>query len=186
MKKTTNFQESNGEKRSSHPGGRTPGGNKHISNEDISKGQVFVISVDGKNLGAMDREEALDLAYNDNLDLLVVGERDGRPIVKVLNLNKELYERKKKEKVAKKNQQEIEIKELRITPRIGAHDLEIKIKKAISVLLGGDRVKFVLFLKGREKSMKDPGVELFAKITTMVTEGVTASNKQLEIGRAHV
>lgn len=188
MKKTINSQEVNNNNTSSNSHKRNTGNknmqggsssNKSIANEDIPKGQVFVITNDGRNLGAMDRDEAIDLAYSENLDLLVVGEREGKPVTKILNLNKELYERKKKEKIAKKNQQEIEIKELRITPRIGAHDLEIKVKKALSVLSDGDRVKFVLFLKGREKSVKDPGVELFQKITDMIVTGTASSNKQL-------
>lgn len=179
--KPTSPRPPRGTKNEKDSGAKNNNNEKYIANRDIPQGNVYVISPEGKNLGLLERDSALKLATESGLDLLVVGMREGLPITKILNLSKELYERKKKEKYAKKNQHEIEVKELRITPRIGLHDLEIKTKKAVSVIMGGDRVKFVLFLKGREKSLKDPGAEVFLKIEEFINAGIAASGRQLVI-----
>jgi translation initiation factor IF-3 len=86
------------------------------------------------------------------------------PVCKILNFGKYQYELDKKEKLAKKHQKIVHLKEVKIRPNIGQHDLEIKLKHADEFLADGDKVKFSLRFKGREAAHKEIGFALFIKI----------------------
>ena len=132
-------------------------------NEEIRDREVRVISNDGSQLGLMAIEEAIDLAYSKNLDLVKIAPLADPPVCKIMNYGKFKFEQTKKEKEAKKNQKVIDVKEIRLTINIDENDLNTKTKSALKFLKSGNRVKVCIRLKGREMSRSDIGFELLKK-----------------------
>ncbi len=129
--------------------------------------QMQLIAQDGENKGVVSREEALRLADQAELDLVMIAEKgsEGVPVVKIMDFGKSLYEKKKKQVRAKKQQKIIQIKEVKMRPKIGEHDYQTKMNQAIQFLKDGKRVKFTLTFRGRENITKqDRGTEFFEKI----------------------
>ncbi len=138
-----------------------------LINERIKFDTMQVISFEGENLGVISRDEALKLARQADLDLVVLAERggEGAPLAKIMDFGKALYTKKKQQAEAKKSQKVIQVKEIKMRPKIGQHDYETKINKAIEFLKEGKHVKFTLMFKGREAVMRDErGTEIFKKI----------------------
>ncbi|MEX0849738.1 MAG: translation initiation factor IF-3 [Candidatus Dependentiae bacterium] len=136
-------------------------------NENIRAPRLQVITKDGENVGEISLSNALAIAEADNLDLVLLTEKgpEGVPIAKIMNFGKVLYERKKKQSEAKKHQKTIQIKEIKIRPKIGEHDYQTKINQAIQFLSSGKRVKISLFFRGRENvSRQERGREIFDKV----------------------
>ncbi len=110
----------------------------------------------------------MDIAYNNKLDLVKVAPNAKPPVCRIMDYGKYKYELAKKEKEAKKNQRVINVKEIRMTPNIEEHDLNVKAKRAMDFLKDGDKVKVSVRFRGRELGHTDIGKEVllqFAKIT---------------------
>jgi|ERR1700733_176017 len=138
-----------------------------LLNEKIRAPRLQVIGDDGHNIGIISRAEALRLAQEASLDLVIIAEegREGVPVAKIMDFGKSLYEKKKKQHEAKKHQKVIQVKEIKMTPKIGEHDFQTKMRQAIDFLKDGKRVKVTLFFKGRENATKlERGTELFDKV----------------------
>lgn len=136
-----------------------------LINERIRFPRVQLITHEGQNVGVVTREEALQFADAVGLDLVVLSESGDIPICKVMDHGKVLYERKKKQSEAKKKQKVIQIKEVKLRPKIGEHDYETKIKQAVQFLDEGKRVKITLCFRGRENVDKEQrGNEFFDRI----------------------
>lgn len=138
-----------------------------LLNEKIRMPRLQLIAEDGRNIGIVSRGEALKLAQEAGLDLVLIAEegREGVPVAKVMDFGKSLYEKKKKQHEAKKHQKVIQVKEIKMGAKIGEHDFQTKMRQAIEFLKDGKRVKFTLFFKGRENATKvERGTELFDKI----------------------
>lgn len=136
-------------------------------NEKIRFDRLQVISYDGKNLGVIARDEALKLARSVDLDLVVLADSgsEGAPLAKIMDFGKALYAKKKQQAEAKKSQKVVQVKEIKMRPKIGEHDFQVKLHQAIEFLKDGKHVKFTLAFKGREAVMREErGTELFKKI----------------------
>lgn len=136
-------------------------------NEKIKAPYLQLITHEGINMGMVARDEALRIAREVGLDLVLMSDqgREGTPIAKIMDLGKSLYEKKKKQSDAKKHQKTIEIKEIKVRPKIGDHDYETKLKQMIKFLKEGKRVKMTLSFRGRENASKEErGGELFNRI----------------------
>ena len=105
----------------------------------------------------MPRLRALQLAETYNLDLLCVSKDAKVPVCKILDYGKYRFRQQKKEREAKKNQKIIEIKEIQLSPVIGIHDIETKLKHATRFLQAGNKVKITMRFKGRQLSHVDVG-----------------------------
>lgn len=141
--------------------------NAQLINQQIRAEHVQLITQDGENIGVVSRNQALRQAEDAGLDLVLIAQsgKDGMPVVKIMDFGKESYEKKKKTLEAKKHQKVIQIKEVKMNPKIGEHDYQTKIKQAIQFLTSGKRVKITLSFRGRERATKDArGAELFDKI----------------------
>lgn len=137
----------------------------HPINEQIKTPTIFVIDETGKNWGELPRIKALALAQEARLDLVQVGEKDGIPIGKVMDFGKFLYEKKKKATESKKKQKVIQIKEIKMRPKIGPGDYETKIVQAAGFLEEGKHVKFTLQFRGRQPvSIHEVGTQFFERI----------------------
>lgn len=142
-------------------------------NERIRAQNVQLITHTGQNVGVVSRDQALTMAQEANLDLVVIAEKgaEGVPVTKIMDFGKAQYEKKKKLVEAKKHQKTIQIKEVKFRPKIGEHDYQTKIKHAVQFLKDGKRVKFTLFFRGRENITKaERGAEMFAKIDKSLDE----------------
>ncbi len=147
-------------------------------NDGILQPFLQLITSDGVNLGRVSREEALRLSQQSNLDLVIVLDEnsDGLPVAKIMNYSKKLYEDKKKHNVVKKKTSETKTKEIRISLKIGKHDLDCKIEQSVKLMLSGCRVKLVLIMKGRERSLKDTlGMSIMAQATDLLI-GIAAEH----------
>jgi translation initiation factor IF-3 len=136
-------------------------------NEQIRAPKVQVITQEGENIGVVSREQALRMAREANLDLMMVSERgsDGVPIAKIIDYGKVLYAKKKKQAEAKKHQKVVQVKEIKMRPKIGEHDFQTKIKQGIQFLKEGKYLKVTLMFRGREAALsKERGPEMFEKI----------------------
>lgn len=160
-----------------------------LINEKIIAQQVQLITHDGENLGIISRQDALRRAQEVELDLVMIAERgnEGVPVVKIMDFGKALYERKKKQAEAKKHQKVIQIKEIKIRPKIGEHDFQTKMKQMAQFLHDGKRVKITLWFRGRENVLKDQhGSELFDRVEkAMQDHDLTslASEKETKLGQ---
>lgn len=148
-------------------------------NEKIRALELQLITHDGQNVGVVSREDALRFAKEVGLDLVLIADagKDGVPIARVMDLGKILYEKKKKQNEAKKNQKVIQIKEIKMRPKIGLHDFQTKLKQMIEFLEEGKRVKVTLAFRGRENVTKDElGSELFNRVfDSLCDQGMTSS-----------
>ena len=114
-------------------------------------------------LGIMAPADAMKIADENELDLVMIAPTAVPPVCKVMDYGKYKFEEMKKEKEAKKKQKTIEIKEIRISPNIDQHDFEFKAKNAASFLKAGNKVKITLRFKGREASYSDLGEKVLLK-----------------------
>ena len=119
-------------------------------NGQIREKQVQLIDEQGQKLGIMPTSEAISIAEEKNLDLVLVAPNGNPPVCKIMNYGKYKFEQAKKEKEAKKKQKVVELKEIRITPNIDSHDFEFKCKNARKFLEDGARVKITVRFRGRE------------------------------------
>ncbi|MBU5440248.1 translation initiation factor IF-3 [Tissierella sp. MSJ-40] len=137
-------------------------------NEEIREREVRLIDVDGSQLGVVPTKKALEIAEEKRLDLVNVAPNAKPPVCRIMDYGKYKYELAKKEKEARKNQKVINIKEIRLTPNIETHDLNVKAKRAMDFLKDGDKVKVSVRFRGREMGHTEIGKEVldeFAKIT---------------------
>lgn len=123
---------------------------------------------------------ALDKAYDEDLDLVMVAPNANPPVCKILDYSKFKFEMAKKEKEARKNQKVVELKEIRLSATIDQHDLETKAKNANKFLKAGDKVKVSLKFKGREVRFVEKGKETILKFVEMLEEGKIDKEPKLE------
>lgn len=127
---------------------------KPLLNNQIKAEEVRVIDESGKQLGVFPLQEALKLAVERKLDLIQITEKVEPPVCKIMDYGKYLYHLQKKEKGLKPKKAG-EIKGIRLGFNISPHDLEIKANQAEKFLKKGHKIRVELFLKGREKAMKE-------------------------------
>jgi translation initiation factor IF-3 len=118
---------------------------------------VLVIDEEGKKLGEFLTEDAVRLAEERGLDLIEVAP-DGRPpVCKIADYGKVKYERKKKDAQARKNQVQVQIKEVKLRPKTDEHDIAVKVRHARRFLEEGNKVKVTIRFRGRELAHRDIG-----------------------------
>ncbi|WP_086247489.1 translation initiation factor IF-3 [Campylobacter vicugnae] len=139
-------------------------------NDEIRASEVRCVGDDGTTYGVISRDEALDIANKMGLDLVLIAADAKPPVCKIMDYGKFRYQQEKKQKEAKKKQKVIEIKEIKLSAKIAQNDINYKIKHAQEFLSEGKYVKFRVFLKGREMSTPELGVNMLEKIWEMVQE----------------
>lgn len=126
-----------------------------------------MIDDEGVNLGTMPTEQALAIANEKGLDLVEINPTNRPPICKMMDFGKFKYDSAKKEKENRAKHKETELKEIRLTFKIGDHDLDFKAKQAREFLADGDQVKISMRLRGRENALGEVAMQVFAKFATM-------------------
>ncbi len=123
-----------------------------LINGKIGDREIRLIGSQGQQVGIMNSREALRLAREEELDLVMIAPTANPPVCKIIDYGKYRYEQARKEKDARKKQKTVETKEVRLTPNIEENDLNTKVKAARKFLEKGDKVKVTLRFRGREMS----------------------------------
>ena len=134
------------------------------ANERIRTPQVQVIGSDGKNLGTLATQEAINIARQEGLDLIEISPNANPPVCKIIDIGKYKYDLQKKANKAKKKQKIVNLKEIKLRPTTEIHDYNFKIKNAKKFLAKGDKVKFTVQFKGREMQHTNLGYNLMNRI----------------------
>ncbi len=124
-----------------------------------------LIDEEGQQLGIFPTLQALRIARERDLDLVEVAPAANPPVCRLLNYGKYIYEKAKKEKEARKAQRQIEIKEIRMRPKIGDHDLAFKTRRVREFLGDGAKVRLRVRFRGRERSYPEIGRELLERLS---------------------
>ncbi|UCF66018.1 MAG: translation initiation factor IF-3 [bacterium] len=139
-------------------------------NDQIRVQNVRLIAPDGEQIGVVSTSEALQKAENYGLDLVEVSPNAKPPVCRIMDYGKYKYEQSKKEKISKKKQHTIVVKELRLRPRTDDHDLETKLRHARKFLEQKNKVKITIFFRGREMAYRDFGTELMEKVIHLLED----------------
>jgi translation initiation factor IF-3 len=142
-----------------------------------------VIGQDGNQLGILSRAEALSEAERAGLDLVEIAPNASPPVAKVIDWGKYQYQKTKEEQRARKHAKATEVKQMRLGLKIGAHDLEIKLRKIRSFLEDGNKVKIMVVFRGREMAHQELGHELMQKITDQLEDVAIVDQKPQMAGR---
>ncbi|MDP1730791.1 MAG: translation initiation factor IF-3 [Devosia sp.] len=135
-----------------------------LSNEDISSPDVQLIDAEGDNKGVVGTRDAIVMAQELGLDLVLISPNAVPPVAKMLDLGRFKYAAQKKAAEARKKQKVIEVKEIQLRPNIDTHDYETKMKAVSRFLDEGDRVKVTMRFRGREMAHQELGMELLLKV----------------------
>lgn len=141
-----------------------------IVNEAIRFPQVLVIGPEGEQLGVLNTKEALDLAYEKELDLLCVAPNADPPVCKIIDYGRYRFEEQKKARDAKKNQQTSEVKALRVSPVIDQHDFETKLNRAREWIENNQKVRIDMRFRGRMITRQEVGKEVINKFTEQISD----------------
>jgi translation initiation factor IF-3 len=153
-------------------------------NNRIRAREVLLIDEDGTRVGVVPLRDALALAEERGLDLVEVAPNAVPPVCRILDYGKFRYEQTKKDREARKNQKQAELKEVRLKPKTDDHDLEVKAKQARKFLLAGDKVKFTVRFRGREIFHPDIGREMLEQMAEELRDVATVEQRPLMEGRA--
>ncbi|MCY0963679.1 translation initiation factor IF-3 [Oceanospirillaceae bacterium G-43] len=149
-------------------------------NDQIRASEVRLIGADGKQIGVVSIEEALQIAEESELDLVQIS--DGDPVVcKVMDFGKKLYEEKKQKAEARKRQHQVQIKEMKFRPGTEEADYQVKLRSLKRFLEEGDKAKISLRFRGREMAHQQIGMEMMKRIEVDLEElGAVEQHPKLE------
>ncbi|MFC4618210.1 translation initiation factor IF-3 [Camelliibacillus cellulosilyticus] len=150
-------------------------------NEAIRARQVRLIGQNGDQLGIKTKQEALEMAQNANLDLVLVAPNAKPPVCRIMDYGKYRYEQQKKEKDARKKQKVINIKEIRLSPNIEEHDFNTKLRNAVKFLEKGDKVKASIRFRGRAITHSELGRQVLERLAEACKDvGVIEAKPKME------
>ncbi len=149
----------------------------------IRAGQVRVIDNEGAQLGVMPTLQAIAAAEEKGLDLILISPDANPPVCKIGDVGKLRYEQTKKEKLAKKNSKAGQLKEIKMTPKIGIHDFEVKAEHAREFLKKNFKVKVTVMFRGREVTHPDIGRRLIEKMVEQMQGLGKPEGSQMMEGR---
>lgn len=154
--------------------------NRNVNiNEGIREKEIRLSA--GEDSRILSTREALELARESDMDLVMISPNATPPVCKIMDYNKFLYEQSKKQKEAKKNQKVVDIKEVRLSATIEDHDIEIKANNAKRFLNDGDKVKVSIRFKGRQNNYTSMGTRVFDAFMAKIEDaGVIEKSPQLE------
>lgn len=153
-------------------------------NEGIRARELRLISDNGDQLGVKTKQEALKMAEDANLDLVLVAPKAKPPVAKIMDYGKYHFELQKKQREARKKQKVVNIKEVRLSPTIDTNDFNTKMKNARKFLSKGDKVKVSIRFKGRAITHKDIGRDVLNRFAEATEDVATVESKAKMDGRS--
>jgi translation initiation factor IF-3 len=152
-------------------------------NERIRVPEVRLIDENGEQVGVIPTSEALEKAREKDLDLVEVAPNSKPPVCRILDYSKYKYEQEQKAKAARKHQQQTNIREIKLRPKIAQHDYETKRGHVMRFLRQQDKVKVTIMFRGREQSHPERGRMLLDRLFEDVSEIATVEQEPLQEGR---
>lgn len=152
-------------------------------NYKIPSGNLRVIGGDGKQLGVMEKEKAMELAKKDGLDLIEIAPKAKPPVAKIAEFGKFKYQEEKKAKQSKKGSKSAELKEVRLSPFIGDADYNVRLGRVKKFLAGGDKVRMVVKFKGRQMGSKAFGYNLLRRVLQDLDREINIDMEPKFVGR---
>ncbi len=153
-------------------------------NNRIRAREVRLIGEDGSQIGIVSLHEAQSRADELGVDLVEVAPNATPPVCRLMDYGKFRYEQSKKEREARKNQRQTDLKEVRLKPKTGEHDLGVKARQARRFLQAGDKVKFTVRFRGRELAHTDVGREMLDEIVEQLRDIAVIEQKPMMESRA--
>ncbi|PTB87663.1 translation initiation factor IF-3 [Pseudidiomarina aestuarii] len=139
-------------------------GDKNRINEEIRVNEVRLIGVEAEQIGVVSIQEALTLAEEAGVDLVEISPNAEPPVCRLMDYGKFLYEKAKNQKEQKKNQKQIQVKEVKFRPGTDEGDYQVKLRNLTRFLEGGDKTKVTIRFRGREMAHQDLGIDLLNRI----------------------
>jgi len=152
-------------------------------NERIRVPEVRLIGADGEQVGVLATDEALQRAQAADLDLVEVAPEAKPPVARLLDYSKYKYEQEQKAKAARKHQQQVNVREIKLRPKIATHDYETKKGHVERFLRGGDKVKVTIMFRGREQAHPERGRALLQRLFDDLQGLATIESDPLQEGR---
>ena len=145
--------------------------------------EVSLIGLDGEQMGVSPTQQALSMAQEQNLDLVEVSPFANPPVCRVMDYGKFKYKQSKRAHEAKKNQKVVHVKEVKFRPNTDQHDYDFKLKHARRFLEAGDKVKAVIFFRGREIVHRENGQKLLGRVNQDLEELAQVEQQSKQEGR---
>ena len=155
-----------------------------IVNNGIRAREVRLIGQDGEQLGIKSKREALQLAEEANLDLVLVAPKARPAVARIMDYGKYRFEMQKKEREARKKQKTITVKEIRLSPSIDTNDFNVKLKRVRKFIEKGDKVRISLRFRGRAITHKDIGRDMIERMAEETSDIATVVQRPKMEGRS--
>ena len=150
-------------------------------NENITAREVRLIGPDGEQVGVVSIQEALSAAEEAKLDLVEISPDATPPVCRIMDYGKHIFEKKKQQAAARKNQKQIQIKEIKFRPGTEEGDYQVKLRTLIRFLSDGDKAKVSLRFRGREMAHQELGMELLKRVEADLIEyGTVEQHPKME------
>lgn len=150
-------------------------------NQQIRDKEIRLIANDGSQLGIMSAREAQRIADDRKLDLVKISPGAKPPVCKLMDYSKYKFDAQKKEKEARKKQKTVTVKEIRLSPNIDTHDVQVKVKNALKFLKDGNKLKVSIRFRGRELGRADMAIGIMEDFAEQVSEyGVVDKKPKVE------
>ena len=153
-------------------------------NEEIRGKELRVIDSDGSQLGILSAQQALSLAEEKNLDLVMISPQAKPPVCKIMDYGKYRFEQARREKEKRKNQKVVDIKEVRLSLNIDTHDFNTKLNHALKFLAKGDKVKVSIRFRGREMGHPELGTAIMRRFSEACAEAAVVEKQPKLEGRS--
>ena len=150
-------------------------------NENITAREVRLIGPDGEQVGVVSIQEALSAAEEAKLDLVEISPDATPPVCRIMDYGKHIFEKKKQQAAARKNQKQIQIKEIKFRPGTEEGDYQVKLRNLIRFLSDGDKAKVSLRFRGREMAHQELGMDLLKRVEADLIEyGTVEQHPKME------
>lgn len=150
-------------------------------NENITAREVRLIGPDGEQVGVVSIQDALSAAEEAKLDLVEISPDATPPVCRIMDYGKHIFEKKKQQAAARKNQKQIQIKEIKFRPGTEEGDYQVKLRNLIRFLSEGDKAKVSLRFRGREMAHQELGMELLKRVEADLIEyGTVEQHPKME------
>jgi translation initiation factor IF-3 len=133
-------------------------------NDEIDVPQVRLVGADGEPVGVVTIQEAIDSAYEHNLDLVEISPNAEPPVCRIMDYGKFIFEKNKQKAAAKKKQKQVHIKEIKFRPGTDTGDYQVKLRNLIRFLEDGDKTKVTMRFRGREMAHQEIGRDLLERV----------------------
>ena len=145
--------------------------------------EVSLIGNDGEQLGVFPTQEAINMAEEKDQDLVEVAPNSSPPVCRIMDYGKFKYQQSKRAHEAKKKQKIIHVKEVKLRPNTDRHDYDFKLKNAFRFLESGDKVKVLVFFRGREIVHRENGQKLLVRVTETLEDIAVVEQEAKQEGR---